>query len=334
MATNEIYKPGYQLAVVCSNPTTPASGGPVRYGNMTGLALADEDTAGLTPVDFGSFVADLSVKGVDDNGNSAVAVGDAIWYVDADTPKLSKKTAGYFFGIALETVNSAATGTIKVLHVPSPGTGTLAAGSIGSTQLASSAVIPAKLASDAVETAKILDANVTIAKLTATMQTGVIQLPIGQWREIVTNAIPNTAANGGLLASDTTPILERVNGATDKQERIDWVGGNADEIVIGGIVYPPELDDAAAIVVHILAAMSNTNDTPVIGVSFFEGIGDTNAGGNTAAITGTALTEYTVSIAHGDVGAHPKVCSIGLTPGTHATDALYVYAVWLEYTRK
>jgi len=169
MPTNLVYEPGYKLSVVCSNPTTPASGDPVRYGNLTGLALTDEseggNASGYTTVDFGPFVADLSVKGVDDNGNSAVAVGDALWYVDGDTPKISKKTAGYFFGFALETVDSAGTATINVMHVPAPGSGTLAAGSIGSTQLASSAVIPAKLASDAVETAKILDANVTEAKI-------------------------------------------------------------------------------------------------------------------------------------------------------------------------
>jgi hypothetical protein len=178
MAKNIIYEPGDKLSVVCSNPATPASGDPVRYGNLTGLALTDEGDGGNvateTTVDFGPFVADLSVKGVDDNGNSAVAVGDALWYVDADTPKLSKKSSGYFYGIALEAVGSGLTDTINVLHIPSPGTGTLAAGSIGSTQLASSAVIPAKLASDAVETAKILDGNVTEAKIAAASLTGLV----------------------------------------------------------------------------------------------------------------------------------------------------------------
>jgi len=169
MAKNIIYEPGSKLSVVVSNPTTPASGDPVRYGNLTGLALTDEGGGGNvateTTVDFGSFLADLSVKGVDGDGDSVVAVGDAIWYVDADTPPLSKKTAGYFFGVAWEVIGSGLTATINVLHVPSPGTGTLAAGSIGATQLASSAVEAAKIASDAVITAKILNANVTQAKI-------------------------------------------------------------------------------------------------------------------------------------------------------------------------
>jgi hypothetical protein len=75
------------------------------------------------------------VKAVNDSGNSAVAVGDEIFYVDADTPKLSKKSSGYKFGIALEAVTSGETATINVLHIPGPGQ-PVSAGSIGNTQLA------------------------------------------------------------------------------------------------------------------------------------------------------------------------------------------------------
>jgi hypothetical protein len=327
MATNRVSANGYQLSVVCDNPTTPQTGDPVRFGYLTGVALTDEaeggNPTGYTSVDFGPRVWDLSVKGVDGSGNSAVAVGDAIYYVDADTPKLSKKTTGYFFGFALETVSSGAIATITVLKVPSPGSGAFGTGTVTATNLASSAV----------ETAKIAANAVTAAKLTATMAKGFIPLPIGAWREVVTNAIPNTAANGGLLASDTTPILERVNGATDKQQRINWAASNSDEITFGGIAYPPDLDDTAAVTVHVLAAMAGATDTPVLAISFFENTGDTNAGGNTAAVTGTGIAEYSASIAHGDVGAHPKVAAVGITPGAHTTDALYVYAAWIEYTR-
>jgi hypothetical protein len=169
MAKNLIYKPGYELSVVCDSPTTPASGDPVRYGNLTGLALTDKGEGGNptteTTVDFGPFIADLSVKAVDADGDSAVAVGDGIWYVDADTPKLSKKASGYFFGFALEAITSGATDTINVMHVPAPGSGTMAAGSIGSTQLAASAVTASKVAANAIGTTKIIAANVTEAKV-------------------------------------------------------------------------------------------------------------------------------------------------------------------------
>ena len=125
MATNRRNKPGDQLSVVCSHPTTPATGKPCRLGPMTGMALIDEGDSitSETTVDFGPAVWAISVRGVDDDGNSAVAAGDALFYVDADiddgTGFLSKKNAGFFYGIALEAVTSGTTSTIKVKHMPS-----------------------------------------------------------------------------------------------------------------------------------------------------------------------------------------------------------------------
>jgi hypothetical protein len=312
MARNIVFDPGYELAVVCSDPTTPASGGPVRFGSLTGIAMIDENADGLTVVNFGPFVADMSVKGVDGSGNSAVAVGDPLWYVDADTPKLSKKATGYFYGFALEIVGSGSTATIQVMHVPSPGTGALASGSIGTTQLANS--------------------GVTAAKLSATLKTGYIPLPLVAAREIATNDIINAAGIGGILSSDSTPILKRENGATDKKLMIEWAASNNDEIV-WDFSYPPDLDDTADVVVHFLAMMNGATNTPVLTVSYFEGIGDANAGGNTAALS-AALAEKTVTVLAANIGAYPSGASIGLAPGAHTTDKVQLLAAWVEYTRK
>ncbi|RJQ04826.1 MAG: DUF2190 family protein [Bacillota bacterium] len=138
MAKNKVFDDTI-LSVVCSDPAAPNSGDPVRVGSFTGVAITDEGDGGNaatnTSVDFGVGVWDLSVKGVDDGGNSAVAVGDAIYYVDADTPKLSKKSSGYFFGIALETVNAGATATINVLKLP-PGFTQIADGILNGVKLA------------------------------------------------------------------------------------------------------------------------------------------------------------------------------------------------------
>ncbi len=114
MAKNTVYMWTRSRPLVCSDPTTPASGDPVLCGQIPGVALNTEDTAGVTTVALdGAF--DLSVKGVDSAGNSAVAVGDAIYYQTGDTPKLSKKaTNGVLFGYALAAVSSAATATITV----------------------------------------------------------------------------------------------------------------------------------------------------------------------------------------------------------------------------
>lgn len=110
------------LSVVITHPTTPQTGDPCRFGVLTGVAETDEGEGGnaatKTSFNFGPNVWDLSVKGIDAMGNAAVAVGDSLFYTDADTPPLSKKATGYFFGIALEVVSSGATTTIEVLHLP------------------------------------------------------------------------------------------------------------------------------------------------------------------------------------------------------------------------
>ena len=93
MATNEIFDRGQELALVATDPTTPASCDPILVGQIPAVAVAAKDaTTGKTPCKM-EGVFDLSVKAVDGGGNSAVAVGDIIYYVSADTPKLSKKTS-------------------------------------------------------------------------------------------------------------------------------------------------------------------------------------------------------------------------------------------------
>jgi predicted RecA/RadA family phage recombinase len=113
MATNIVFPDGDVLSVACTAPATPASGGPVLYGTVPGVALGDEDANGNTVVTF-TGVAELSVKGVDANGNSAVAVGDRLYYTDGDTPKINKKATGTAFGTAMAAVGAASTATIRV----------------------------------------------------------------------------------------------------------------------------------------------------------------------------------------------------------------------------
>lgn len=113
MAKNIIFEDGDQLALAATDPTTPASGDPVVVGQLPGVALTAEGADGLTSIKFDG-VATLSVKGIDGSGNAAVAAGDILYYVSADTPKLSKKTTGVRFGYALEAIASGATATIRV----------------------------------------------------------------------------------------------------------------------------------------------------------------------------------------------------------------------------
>lgn len=113
MATNRRFAAGDALSVVATHPAAPVSGDPVRVGQLPGVALTDERADGTTSVQFNG-VFDLPVRGVQGAGNVAVAAGDKLFYTDADTPVLSKKDTGVFFGYALQAVASGATATILV----------------------------------------------------------------------------------------------------------------------------------------------------------------------------------------------------------------------------
>lgn len=127
MAKNLVQFDGTAVSVVCTDPTTPASGNPVRLGTLTGVAQTAEAAAvpnmqgnpvGYTSVDFGMRIWSMSVIGNNAGGGSAVAVGDTLYYIDGSAVLSKVATAGIKFGIALGTVGSGLTATINVLHVP------------------------------------------------------------------------------------------------------------------------------------------------------------------------------------------------------------------------
>jgi hypothetical protein len=308
MATNikRYLQEHFALPVVVTNPASPVTGDPVRYGEMTGIALTDEGEGGNsateTTVQFGALVAEVSVKGIDDSGNSAVAAGDSIFYVDADTPKLSKKASGYFFGFAIGTVNSAATATIEVLKVP--------AGSFIGT----------------VSTGDLAAGAVTAAKLSTTLKTGFIPMPL---TAVFEGDGTNTVA---ALGPSTTPVLDMTDGDTDSALRILWAATNVDPIIFQ-VPLPPDIDVSADVVVHLRAAMEAANDTPVIDADSYFNEGDTKVSDASAAITGTTPAEYIITIAAADVPAGAQTLTVELTPAAHGTDDLYVFAIWVEYTR-
>ena len=111
MAKNMLYKDGRHIKLAIASIS---SGDPVCVVEITGVALIDTDANGDVVVDT-KGVYDLSVKGHDGTSDSAVAIGDKLYYDSADTPKINKNAAAIFFGYALEEIASGATDTIMVL---------------------------------------------------------------------------------------------------------------------------------------------------------------------------------------------------------------------------
>lgn len=139
MAANEKFHDARTLTLAPSNPTSLIkSGDPVRVGKLVGVALEDQISTDPVVVDLGGGY-ELTAKAINDAGNSAIIVGDDLFFVDADTPKLSKKSSGYFAGTALTGLGSGATGPVTVkLSAAGSSTGTLdlADGSVTNAKLA------------------------------------------------------------------------------------------------------------------------------------------------------------------------------------------------------
>jgi len=160
-----------------------------------------------------------------------------------------------------------------------------------------------------------------------------INLPFTIWREVTSDDITNVAGNGGVLATDSTPPLEYVNGDIDSMHRVNWAAADQTPITVA-FGLPPDMDRTADMVLHFYAEMSGATDTPTVDMDTFFDVGDTKVEDASAALA-DAVAELTITVAAADIPDTALTCAIELTPGSHGTDTLAMYAgAWIEYTRK
>ena len=148
MATNIVRKPGQQIEIVPTDPVLPVSGGTIRYGNETGIALTTAAAPGQ-PVtcDLGPFEADLLVT---DTGNTGIAAGDILWRHDGGLLDNVPALTGYYYGRARGAVAQGQAATIRVYHDGAPGaSGVIGAGTVGTAQLAANGVTADRLSAAA-----------------------------------------------------------------------------------------------------------------------------------------------------------------------------------------
>lgn len=96
--------------------TTVVTGDPVLgWGTVPGLAQQNADTTTGVCVIQRNCTAELSVKGEDDGGDTALAAGTLL-YLSADSAVLNfDAVAGTLYGVLLEAVASGVTATVEVL---------------------------------------------------------------------------------------------------------------------------------------------------------------------------------------------------------------------------
>lgn len=146
------------------------------------------------------------------------------------------------------------------------------------------------------------------------------------FREIDGNAdVGDIAANGGILASDTTPILRAETNGT---QEIVWAAANADALV-AEVSIPDTLDDTADVLIDLFVSTDNAGGGGVEPANFniFTNwdaaalVGDTAIDGSPA----TTLHTITATIAASDVPAGARTMTVRVIPDTHANDPIRLH---------
>jgi hypothetical protein len=162
-----------------------------------------------------------------------------------------------------------------------------------------------------------------------------IPLPLHGWREVTSGGdVGNVAANGGILASDTTPIMR---GDAAESQEIAWAAANAD-IIACQVPLPPWVDGTQDILFEAHVVTDNAGGGGIEAATFtVETSWDGGAVvSDTATDTTPAITHHliTATIAAADIPDAPSYVTIMLTPGTHANDPIALTNARLRPYRK
>ncbi len=164
---------------------------------------------------------------------------------------------------------------------------------------------------------------------------GYIPLPLSAFREVTaTGDVADIAGIGGVLASDTTPVLEAV--ATSNEWRVLWATGNVDPIGVS-LTLPRDFDDTADATLDLVVSSGTTNAATIVCASAWSaGAAGSEVSDSTSDTSSKSATPHTLSVTidKGDIPAGARRVTIRLTPPTHATDTISLYGAGIAYKRK
>jgi hypothetical protein len=172
--------------------------------------------------------------------------------------------------------------------------------------------------------------NKTLDMFVTKVSSGFIDLPLASARILATNDIQNSAATpvGGVMTKNSAPLLQAVNAGTDQSLMIQWAASGVAKLA-WGLAVPPDIDSTIAPTLNAYAKMGGASDTPTLTFQAFQ-LGGSDLGGATAALSST-VAQKSVTLSAGV--SYPGNLGVTLVPGAHGTDAVNLYAAWLEYAR-
>jgi hypothetical protein len=289
--------------------TVEVAGAGEQHVGVTEYACAASSEVALKLLNFPGSVEMTASK--------IIAVGATIY--GAAAGKVSDAAVGSAIGIALEAAGANGD-IIEVLpfHVLSTTAATVSIADAGNYTAAAT-----------------VEAALQELYLNGVSVQGFIPLKLTDFRELAAGVFINAAGHGGILATDTTPILTNI--ADGDGMRIAWAAGNTDQIETQVIV-PPDIDLTAAMVVHMLCSKdANVNNAcHMDGEAYF---GESDVDCFPAAAAANLLidtkAEYTATILAADLPPNQTRANMTLVimPEAHAGDVVYLHGVWIEYKR-
>jgi hypothetical protein len=161
------------------------------------------------------------------------------------------------------------------------------------------------------------------------LQDGRVSVSLFDMREMSTDGdVGNIVAIGGVLASDTTPVLRGTSGVIE----LSWAASNND--VVGfQLSLPPDFDGSQDVTFGLRTASGGTTDAAsfTLSTSWDSGALVTDTATGNASAT---YADITATVAAADIPDAPRLLSFQLTPTAHATDAKLLRRVDINYKKK
>lgn len=161
--------------------------------------------------------------------------------------------------------------------------------------------------------------------------TKTISLGLGDFRVVTSGGdVGDIAAIGGHLASDTTPILR---GDANGSWEISWAADDVSPVGVQ-VTLPPDFDDTANATVDFVV-YSGATDAATLGLaSSWNGGTEVTDSADDAGTKSATRHTITATIAHGDIPAGATHVTFRITPPAHASDAIQLTGVRVNYTPK
>lgn len=155
----------------------------------------------------------------------------------------------------------------------------------------------------------------------------VVPISLASLREVDSSGdVGNTSAIGGVLASNTTPVLR--SGSTECFEV--FYAANDVDIVSIGLSLPEDLDDTSDVFVDLYVQANTTDQAPTFTVLSSWQAG-TQVSDTATAVTSTSIQTITATIASGDVPADTTFVTLQFVPAAHGTSAFQLHGARLRY---